>query len=88
MRDTRRTGVPYRQFTLGRNRIQERATLIEGSTGPSNPGPCDRFYYALRELDTVTALLGKNGALVEAYSYDGYGCCVYPRLVRNESPRV
>lgn len=61
-------GALSRRFVNGTQYIDERAVLIEGEAASA-----DTFYYLLQELDTVTGLIEKNGALAEADVYDGYG---------------
>ncbi len=66
-----------RKYIHGTSRIDERAVLIEGDgrviDTPDHYYAVDNYYYLLKELDTVTGLITKNGTLAEAYTYDAYG---------------
>ncbi|MCG8376320.1 MAG: RHS repeat-associated core domain-containing protein, partial [Chlorobiales bacterium] len=50
------------------SRVDERAVLLEGVGANLDP-----YYYLLQDLQSVTGLVRKNGALVEANRYDAYG---------------
>ena len=57
-----------RRYVHGGTYIDERAVLIEGESDEA-----DTFYYLLQELYTVAGLIARNGTVVEANVYDGYG---------------
>jgi len=57
-----------RRHVHGTTYVDERAVLLEGE-GEN----LDTYYYLLQDLYSVTGLIQKNGALVEANTYDTYG---------------
>ena len=57
-----------RRYIHGTRRVDERAILLEGEGDD-----LDTYYYLLQDLQSVTGLAQKNGALLEANRYDAYG---------------
>jgi len=61
------TETPAREYVNGAGYIDERAVMRDVS------GDGQDHYYLLKDLYTVTGLVGSNGELEEAYVYDTYG---------------
>ena len=57
-----------RRYVHGSTYVDERAVLIEGEADEA-----DTFYYLLQELYSVAGLIARNGTVVEANVYEGYG---------------